>query len=475
MALENGLRSKPIKILYRNWYEQNGLKSPLANALDPIFVDHIKKYIPTNLETFVRNGSREPELDVTFQRNNSGNMFRSGVFYQYVKEEFGDDIFINFDQVDEKNINILPIEVEMQGLNYITNGFSFSIDGINYDYDFRKIFKEDELKLLKQKKVYILLTNGIDPIPSGNQWKQFLSIISNLDIPIDRVIFKYGSIAKDYDPKIDKCRFVYDLISLRQHAEVKQYLPMRSDLGYISDYVRERDLLDHIRTRKFLCFNRALEHKHHRLGLLFWTVKYNLLDQGFFSFLNYNGNDLSEAVRFFIDDSILAKEEVDQIADRLADLLPLELDTKHLTSTQRSSFASWNVYKKEFYLDSYIHIVTETSYDNNTTAFISEKTWRPMMGLQPFISFAPWRTLATVRNLGFKTFSPFIDESYDEEIDPKKRFYMVLNEIKRLSEMDLIEIHRWYLSIKDILIHNQNNIDKYRNYFPYTNLWKLDL
>ena len=37
-----------------------------------------------------------------------------------------------------------------------------------------------------------------------------------------------------------------------------------------------------------------------------------------------------------------------------------------------------------------------------------------------------------LRHLGFKTFSQFIDESYDDEPNESKRVNMVYNEIKKL-------------------------------------------
>ena len=51
--------------------------------------------------------------------------------------------------------------------------------------------------------------------------------------------------------------------------------------------------------------------------------------------------------------------------------------------------------------------------------------------------------LAKLREIGYKTFSPWINESYDEEVDNDKRFFMILDEIKRLCSMSKEEIHKW--------------------------------
>ena len=70
-------------------------------------------------------------------------------------------------------------------------------------------------------------------------------------------------------------------------------------------------------------------------------------------------------------------------------------------------------------------------------------------------------SLQHLRTQGFKSFSPWIDESYDEEEDCEKRFLMIVNEIKRLCSMSLEEIHEWYHEMEDILKHNWRRILNY--------------
>ena len=115
----------------------------------------------------------------------------------------------------------------------------------------------------------------------------------------------------------------------------------------------------------------------------------------------------------------------------------------------------FNFENKEPYLDSYIHITSETNFFE-IGGYFSEKTWKPMGHLQPFIFMGPAHALTELKKLGFRTFSPFIDESYDNELDPELRFKMIMAEIERLSKLDITEIHNWYNSIyNNIILHNQ--------------------
>jgi hypothetical protein len=85
--------------------------------------------------------------------------------------------------------------------------------------------------------------------------------------------------------------------------------------------------------------------------------------------------------------------------------------------------------------------------------------------LQPFIFMGPAHGLQELKKLGFRTFAPFIDESYDTELDPELRFKMIMAEIERLSNLDINEIHNWYKNIfNTILLHNQNVLFSNANY-----------
>ena len=63
-----------------------------------------------------------------------------------------------------------------------------------------------------------------------------------------------------------------------------------------------------------------------------------------------------------------------------------------------------------------------------------------------------------LKKLGFKTFHPYIDESYDEEISANKRFSMIETEIDKLCSMSKQEIHDWYWSMEEIYKYNYNHL-----------------
>jgi hypothetical protein len=116
---------------------------------------------------------------------------------------------------------------------------------------------------------------------------------------------------------------------------------------------------------------------------------------------------------------------------------------------------------KEIYNQSLISIVSETNFYEET-GYLSEKIWKPIAHGHPFILVGPNSSLKSLRDdFGFKTFSPFIDESYDDEKDPHIRMEMIKSEIKRLNNYTLDELKQIVKQLKPVLLHNINLLFKY--------------
>lgn len=102
--------------------------------------------------------------------------------------------------------------------------------------------------------------------------------------------------------------------------------------------------------------------------------------------------------------------------------------------------------------NSWISVVAET-IDDNDIFFVTEKTAKPLMAGKPFIMLGGVNYLKHLRNLGFETFAPVIDESYDDVVDYHQRVKMAFRSFKALSEQDPKEI---MAKLSPILQHNRN-------------------
>lgn len=102
----------------------------------------------------------------------------------------------------------------------------------------------------------------------------------------------------------------------------------------------------------------------------------------------------------------------------------------------------------------YINIVTETCFPYNDGIFFTEKIYKPVWNLQPFLLVSAPHSLQRFRELGFKTFGQWWDESYDEIEDNQLRLEAICRVVDDLDKKSLEELHKMYLDMEDILEHN---------------------
>ena len=95
-------------------------------------------------------------------------------------------------------------------------------------------------------------------------------------------------------------------------------------------------------------------------------------------------------------------------------------------------------------------------FSNDRCVDISEKTYKPIIFKHPFIVASTPLHLQYLRNLGYKTFSPYIDESYDLEFNDAKRLLLICKEINRLSNLSEDELIEFRTNLLEIVDYNFN-------------------
>jgi len=205
--------------------------------------------------------------------------------------------------------------------------------------------------------------------------------------------------------------------------------------------------------KKFVCFNRVP--RLHRITIISSLLEKKLFDQGYCSF--EGSDDLLKSIELFLPKKI-SKEFI-----QLKGKMPVRLN---ITSTRQNPI---DIVEQdlEYHKNSYFSIVTETTfYKNNTlnftntntlnSIFLTEKTYRPIVLKHPFVLASRPISLAALRNLGYKTFYPFIDESYDEILNDTIRMQAIMAEIERLCNFTDAQWIEWQENIKPIVEYNHS-------------------
>lgn len=103
-----------------------------------------------------------------------------------------------------------------------------------------------------------------------------------------------------------------------------------------------------------------------------------------------------------------------------------------------------------------IHLVAETIFDQGKI-HLTEKIFKPMVMMQPFILFAGAGSLEYLRKYGFQTFGEIWDESYDQQTDHRYRYQMIKKLITDLSNLSDTKIKAMLMKCQKIVEHNQKH------------------
>jgi hypothetical protein len=440
-----------LKIVYDNWYQS----IPLSNGLHPILANHIKSSIPSidsveSTATSLMNSDMFP-----FRWHNN--------FFKYFKNH----AMVDPDQiVDDADIYIYPIEIRTS-LNSLFQDHSFNIGGNSCTYNISDTISPKVLNNLRSGKVKLVINYIHDPVTDEEDIVRFDALLQSIGIDGRHVIIVAGN---EFAVSGSSIRVVGGpLLFPREDAERITSRPRPGRLGYMNDYVKQHDLdADKIRPHKFICFNRQLGNRTHRITLAYLALKYNLLNHNVFSFLEkISDEEVFNSINTW--KSYYKDVAITEVARKIAQILPCEIDTHALTPSEKTNFSTHNN-KKEFYLNTYIHIVSETRFHDGDSPFMSEKTYRPIANFQPFLYVGNYHSLRHLQDLGFKTFHPYINEDYDSEQDPEKRMAMIEQELKKLNDLTIEQIHELYYNVKDILVYNRNHLTTFIDAHPYQNL-----
>lgn len=112
---------------------------------------------------------------------------------------------------------------------------------------------------------------------------------------------------------------------------------------------------------------------------------------------------------------------------------------------------------EEAHTNSFVNIVTETMY-NTESIFFSEKTYKPIYMCQPFILFGNPYSLKKLKELGFKTFDKWWDESYDIETDLNLRLQKITKVLEEIANWDFDKCFDVTNQMEEILIHNYKQL-----------------
>lgn len=190
----------------------------------------------------------------------------------------------------------------------------------------------------------------------------------------------------------------------------------------------------------------------HRIWLFKALVEAGLLKSGYNSMNAFIHEDS------YYMGKLMSLEDYEKVKVYLPMLPPTKepLD-KELADFEHQDSGKYQMrFNDDLMMDTWLTVISEASFGEDT-CFISEKTFKPLAGMHPFIVYGNKYSLRNLRELGYKTFHPYINESYDE-LETWERLDAIVAELKRIDAMSPNEKLKWYIQMTSILHHNYNTL-----------------
>lgn len=327
---------------------------------------------------------------------------------------------------------------------------------IRLDFDLDLIVPNAIIEKIKNKEV-ILALDFLGECFTHIIYEIYEHLVDRQNIPPSQILLiehspnipqKILKYCNEHNKEPIKYEVFYMLEKMIQRAIL---IEMNLDTGYNKPVFPnvKSPLLQTSFNKKFIFLNRIW--RRHRTMMLMLLAEENLLEQGNISFFNmsYWPGHIEDLTEKFID--------FNDVIDRHSNIvnkLPIVLDTP-VFEPAINKFRR-NMIK--FYNETYFSLISETSYDNGTPFFPTEKVFKPIMHKHPFIVISTPHYLEGLRSIGYRTFNGIIDESYDTIEDDNKRMRALIGEVKRLCNLSDSELLEFRTKALEIVEHNYTTL-----------------
>lgn len=329
--------------------------------------------------------------------------------------------------------------------------------GLGFSEDYPKrlslfsYIRDRHLKWLRSGKAYLLIDQSHEGYQTEWLWDWFHNNCKTYGIPPKQIIYVTGNLdSKDQYSIWSKDLPIENRMLIVPYPHFESIISniLNTDLSRyptVDDHIRYKEAkLDNIKTYSALQ-KRA---RAHRAWFFKSLTEANLLNDGI------NSMNTFEIQNTSYEGKLMTVDEYRRVIRELPILPPENTGLEKFASQDCGSYLQ--KFNEQVMLDTWLTVVSEASFgDSENECFLSEKTFKPIACCHPFIIAGNKNSLYKLRELGYKTFSPFIDESYDN-LSTWQRMEAIIKELIRINNMSSAEKLDWLQNMKPILEHNYN-------------------
>jgi hypothetical protein len=392
-----------------------------------------KNVLDFSINWLLENNSSDMGHLIKALFNNFGNeisVLWNGMGFQSIPQN-------GFDPKTKLTINRISVDEAIERKNEFCSKKTFFVIEPFGHIDFFKNHIKQIDKGLFEKLKEINATIVINYSHEGHLNDYFVEEILKT-ISYKKIIFLYNDYLNDFTKyKSKNVSFIKINYYLNRSSRYFQHNLKSNDVSQILNYEEKK--------YHFLSFNQYPH--HHRVKIISEIHKNNIIDKFLISY-NPKFYDTLGGVRYDYENQLKDLGYIDDYK------LFISLEEKKVDFETNFKISGYGFEDIRPYKESAMSLISDTIFFK-PQGFVSEKVFKPIMYLQPFLVAGPPHYLKDIRDMGFKTFNGLIDESYDEELDDKVRLEKVIGEIIRLSNLPIEELKDKLRESEETLIYNQ--------------------
>ena len=332
---------------------------------------------------------------------------------------------------------------------------------------FIKYLSDANKQKMREGKALLLLDQTLEGYHDERLWPWFHKVMEEENLPIESLIYNTGNLLapKQYENYIGNNKNKMKVIGNAHFSKA-----VISQIANGNEYgIKMQDHYDYKGNNETLTFNVLQKRpRFHRCWFFSALKTEQFLTEGIFSMQQFD---------------VDLPEDLDKDGRKYEyDFNFITSDLPHGPSNQEKDDLYYiRRLNNDVCLKTFVTVVSEASFfDSDDTLFISEKTFKPIASRHPFIIFGNRGSLKALKEMGFRTFDDFWDESYDD-LPTWERFDAIIKLMHNINKReDKLQMFR---EMEDILEHNfytllrmyyspssgcQEIMDYYREYFNVT-------
>jgi len=299
---------------------------------------------------------------------------------------------------------------------------------------------------VQNKDTLIVLLGAFQCIQERDFWVQPLDkFCRSVTNPV--VVFT-GKLTEDSDYQMPKTKFGYQRISMFELVSNLHW--SRRTENQLRDSIN-----DCIRERKHKFYWASSKDWYTRRYILAGLINNQLIDDNLVNYKCVHTDIPGPWIQHRITSTWAA--HIDQECHSIDNQIPLPA----IDNTVEFSQTDVN-----FYLDSYLGIITDTFFDNGV--FVSEKVFNAMNYQQLFFYMGYSGTLRYLREQGYQTFDDIIDTSYDDIVEPGARLVAARKSLLDFLKQSTDTIAAAYEKSQPAIQHNKQLLQKQRPDLKFT-------